>query len=412
LAPREIAFALAYALTDRRPDSWLLAEARQGGLDTLEGVAAAVRKMLDDVKLDKPRIRRFFREYFGYARATDVFKNPKDNPDHDARVLVEDTDRLVQDILERDQDVLRELLTTNRSYVAYKTATETKKRRAEERARFEEQKRKNPEKFKNKQPPQPGRSVYEAYNLSDFPDRQPVQLPAGQRAGILSQPAWLVAWSKSDENDAIRRGKWVRERLLGGVVPDVPITVDAQLPHAPQQTLRQRMVVTQQEYCWKCHTYMNRLGLPFEMFDHFGRYRQEEMVLDPEATAAHVDTKGRPLGPVMRGQPVDASGGLEHTGEVQLSGDVDDAVALLKRLASSERVEQVFVRHAFRYWMGRNESPGDASTLQAAQRAYRESGGSMRALIVSLLTSDSFLYRAGTVAQASGQPPADTAVGP
>jgi len=31
--------------------------------------------------------------------------------------------------------------------------------------------------------------------------------------------------------------------------------------------------------------------------------------------------------------------------------------------------------------------------LQSAHKAYRESGGSMNALLTSLLTSDAFLYR-------------------
>ena len=220
-----------------------------------------------------------------------------------------------------------------------------------------------------------------------------MELPADQRAGILTQPSWLVAWSKSDANDAIHRGKWVRERLLGGVVPDIPITVDAQLPEAPEKTLRQRMQVTRQEYCWQCHTYMNRVGLPFEMFDHYGRFRTEEQVLDEAATKQNVDKKGKPLGPVLHGVPVDASGGLEHTGDSKLAGDVKNAVELMHRLAKSEKVEQVFIRHAFRYWMGRNETLGDAASLQAAHEAYQESKGSMKALIVSLLTSDSFLYR-------------------
>jgi hypothetical protein len=68
-------------------------------------------------------------------------------------------------------------------------------------------------------------------------------------------------------------------------------------------------------------------------------------------------------------------------------------VTLIRNLAKSERVRQVFVRHAFRYWMGRNETPADAATLVAADQAYVASGGSMQALIVSLLTSDAFLYR-------------------
>ena len=39
---------------------------------------------------------------------------------------------------------------------------------------------------------------------------------------------------------------------------------------------------------------MNRMGYPFEMYDHFGRFRAEESVLDLEATAKNVDGKGKP----------------------------------------------------------------------------------------------------------------------
>ena len=66
---------------------------------------------------------------------------------------------------------------------------------------------------------------------------------------------------------------------------------------------------------------------------------------------------------------------------------------MIDRLAASERVHQVFVRHAFRFWMGRNETIHDAPVLQDAYRAYRDNGGSMNALLASLLTSDAFLYR-------------------
>lgn len=65
----------------------------------------------------------------------------------------------------------------------------------------------------------------------------------------------------------------------------------------------------------------------------------------------------------------------------------------IEKLSRSERVKQVFVRHTFRYWMGRNETINDAPVLQDAYKAYEESGGSMEALLISLLTSDAFLYR-------------------
>ena len=66
---------------------------------------------------------------------------------------------------------------------------------------------------------------------------------------------------------------------------------------------------------------------------------------------------------------------------------------MIDRLAHSERVDQVFVRHVFRFWMGRNETINDAPVLQDAWQAYRDNDGSMKAMLASLLTSDAFLYR-------------------
>jgi hypothetical protein len=156
-------------------------------------------------------------------------------------------------------------------------------------------------------------------------------------------------------------------------VLDVPITVDAKLPDEPEKTLRRRMEITRQDYCWQCHSQMNPLGLTFESFDYLGRFRTTELE-----------------------RPVETSGRIEQSGDPKLDGPVADAIELVHKLADSPRVRQVFVRHAFRYWMGRNETLSDSPTLMAADRAYAESGGSMKALITSLLTSDSFLYRYAT----------------
>jgi hypothetical protein len=43
--------------------------------------------------------------------------------------------------------------------------------------------------------------------------------------------------------------------------------------------------------------------------------------------------------------------------------------------------------------MGRNEMLSDSKTLIAMDKAYVKSEGSFKELLVSLLTSDSFLYR-------------------
>jgi hypothetical protein len=114
---------------------------------------------------------------------------------------------------------------------------------------------------------------------------------------------------------------------------------------------------------------MDPLGLPFEQFDDFGAYREKEL-----------------------DRPVDTSGAIV-AGIPEIDGPVSNPFEMMERLAGSKHVEQVFVRHVFRYFLGRNETPSDAPTLIDAHRIYRQSNGSMKALVASLLTSDSYIYR-------------------
>ena len=362
LGPRELANAIAFALTDSRPDAELLAAAESGRLAAREDVRRQVERLLSDDAIDKPRILRFIQEYFGYTRAIQAFKDDQTVRDFQKAfglekdkfrfvpdVFVHDTDLLVKHILEADKNVFEELLTTNKAFVNFNLE--------------------RPARPLNTYAKQSG--FEPAYNLTAWPgEDQPIALPADQRAGILTQPSWLIYYSFNDRTDPIHRGKWIRERLLGTAMPAVPTSVDATIPDDPERTVRERLSATRKEYCWSCHKKMNPLGLSLEMFDAFGRARDEEL-----------------------GRPIDATGSIDHSGDPAIEGPVENGVEMLKRLASSERVRQVFVRHAFRYWMGRAETINDAPTLVAADRAYVENGGSMNALIVSLLTSDSFLYR-------------------
>jgi mono/diheme cytochrome c family protein len=385
LTPDELALALSLALGDRR-ESGLVTAAPKGELTTKEQVAAHVRRILNSTRdSDKPRVLGFFREYFEYANATNVFKDKPKTFVHEPRQYVSDTDRLVKFILDQDKDVLRELLTTNKSFVNYTTAKNKQKNMDEAKQAVVL----NPNNNKGQTGPE------SVYGIEKWIPEQPVTLPANTRLGILMQPSWLVAWTTNFDNDPVRRGRWVRERLLGGSVPDLPIGVVAQVPDDPHRGFRDRLTVTREAKCWKCHQRMDELGLPFEQFDHYGRFRTTETVLDPEATAKNIDKKGKPLGPVTREIPLLVTGIIRDSGDPKLDGDVRDPREFVTKLANSERVRQVFIRHAFRYYLGRNETLADAKTLQDADRAYVASGGSFKELIVSLLTSDSFLYRSG-----------------
>lgn len=364
LPPLELAYAITYALTDTPPHPRLLEMVKGGRLQSREDVRREVERLLADSlrpSENQPkliRVLRFFQEYFGYTSAPEVFKDGDLLPPEIRHVLVNDTDRLIHEIYITDRQVLRKLLTTRQSFVAIDAARSSTFREAKNKGTTHPFGRKN--------------HANEAYSLAveDWKEQQPLDFPTNQRAGVLTQPSWLIAHSTNDSNHAIHRGKWIRERLLGGAIPDTPITVDAQLPDEPDKPLRERMRVTREEFCWKCHQRMDPLGLAFEMFDHWGSYRTEEF-----------------------GKPVDTRGEVLLSADPALNGPVANAIELVNRLANSEYVEQVFVRHAFRYWMGRNETIADAPTLQDAWRAYHDNDGSMNALIASLLTSDSFLFR-------------------
>ena len=257
-----------------------------------------------------------------------------------------------------------------------KTLTQKKKSLTAAKKKLEQEKKKRVGNVNVTQAELSGPRVYARVSRRSFgngsmkPERTLATAPEGQRLGLLTHPSWLVSHSDAMDNHAILRGRWIRERLLGGGIPDIPITVDAMLPDEPDTTLRERMRVTRAKYCWTCHEKMDPLGLPFEMYNHAGLFRTSEL-----------------------DKPVDTSGEIIDSGDPELDGPVKNAIEMIEKLSKSDHVTQVFVRHAFRFWMGRNETINDGPVLQAAYKAYRESEGSMKALLVSLLTSDAFLYR-------------------
>lgn len=390
LQDQELALAINAAFSYIPPDEALQQAVAEGQLKTRQDVQREVDRILADDGFRKPRVLQFFREFFDYDRAGHVCKDTKAllsaggdiNAEKHYRAMfamMANTDRLIELVLQEDKDVLRELLTTDR--VVYNPGQDA----AYFGQFLSSDPPPKPPVVKGEKPKRQTRRVTikpaalpkgETIHVriaqvvkSEKSVRTLTTLPAEQRRGILTHPSWLVAHTDAMDNHAILRGRWIRERLLGDAVPDVPITVDAMLPDEPKSTLRHRMRVTRADECWRCHRKMDPLGLPFEMFNHLGLYRTEEQK-----------------------QPVDTSGEIIDSGDPELDGPVEDALEMIDRLAKSERVEQVFVRHAFRFWMGRNETIHDAPVLQDAYRAYKKDG-SMKALLASLLTSDAYLYR-------------------
>ena len=467
LSPDELAYAVSYALTDIVPEhhTRVREAVRNDRLKSKKDVAVLVRAILDEgMNPEKtPRIMRFFEEYFGYNQADKVFKDMSRVREADIKQwntnrLMYEAEQLVQYFINRDKDVIRELLTSNRFYVAHPGDNNIARHYYDEVIRenyvelktnqkleqFKRQKR-DPERKQEKEElnrirrqaeqrakvvkmaledkltPFPGWPyervngtfvrgqsdlIYIAvYNLPptyreqrqawSWPLEQPFELPADQRAGILTHPAWLAAHSVNDGNDPIRRGRWIQEKLLAGVVQDVPPDVDANVPNDPHKTLRERMAPLREKKCWRCHRKMNPLGEPFEIYDDWGRHRTQ-VYFDQAGKIVHKRgqdfdrwlTEGK-----VTPRAIDASGEIYGSGDPDVDGTVEDAIELAHRLGASARARQSFIRHLFRYFMGRNEMLSDSRTLIEAEKAYMDNGGSFKALVVSLLSSDSFVYR-------------------
>jgi hypothetical protein len=478
LSPTEIVNALAYALTDDLPDRTapLWKAYREGKLTNREEVKAVVGNILDEKmgtgrwsRPALPRLMRFFEQFFGFDRAGEVFKDDerrrRENiAQWNPNMLIHDARMLIEHILEKDEDVIAELLTTNEYFVAHpgdndyarefheemvaevthpdyverqvaKAGEEHRKGRkpdhfsaADWKKRGEErlqQARRKAEGFQkrfqlalqdgiNPHPPFPfsnrSRGIADLiyitpYNLPEsnqverqkwnWPVEQPFAMPKEQRAGLLTHPAWLAAWSVNDGNDPIHRGIWIREKLLAGKLQDVPPDVDAKVPFDPHKTLRERMEILREERCWNCHHKINPLGETLEMFDDWGRYRSHFYLDRDGKIVTRRDRQFeimRQAGELIR-REVDASGEITGSGDPKIDGKVGNAVEMLHRIGRSDRARQSFIRHLFRYFMGRNEMLSDSRTLIEAEKAYLENKGSFKALVISLLSSDSFLYR-------------------
>ncbi len=324
-------------------------------------------------------VQQFFREWLGYM---EYLQQTKDSPHattaHEKGIvkvtydfavkgtrssnaskeprLFEQFDDMIARIIHDDRDVLAELLTSRRYYIA-----------ADQMELLG-----NQPLYDSGGTPQ----ILYSYDDKTAPDQEGrwATLPdTVRRAGVLTHPAWLASHSLNFENDPnpVHRGKWVRENLLCEDVPPTPITVEAALdPETRDQSTRQRVKEkTEQPACVGCHDLMNPLGYPFEIYNHIGILRADD-----------------------HGQAPDGSSVLIKMPEESLNGPVSDAVEMSEKFAQSQHVKRCFIRQSFRYFMGREETMADACILSQMEQAYDEQG-SFKQMLTVLWSSPAFLER-------------------
>jgi hypothetical protein len=331
----ELATRLALFLWKAPPDAALLEAAESGALDSVEGIEAEARRMLDDERADAGLVR-FHLEWLGAAHLAN--QDPDEARFPAFRGLIDDmedeTAAFVRHVFREEDASIATLLTARYTFVS------------------------------------PELAAHYGITVEAPADGTPVRasLPA-TRAGILTQGAFVASHGHDPTTAAVQRGRAIRERILCQPLQPPP-PVDTVIDADPALSARQQLdAKTSPEACVSCHRLMNPLGFPFDHFDLAGAYRTED----------------------EGGYPIDATGELIAS---DVDGPLDGAVELASRLAESEEVERCVTRQWFRFALGRDDADADEPSIRAAYQRYAASGGDLRELIVALTTTDAFRHRA------------------
>jgi hypothetical protein len=336
-----VATRLSFFLWNQGPDDTLLDAAERGELDTAEGVAAQAWRLLKDARAT-PQLGRFHLEWLGLGGLDTLEKDSRRYPfftqaTRDA--LKAETLDYVDTVIRRSDGRLETLLSA-----PFTLAQE------------------------------PSLRVYGIDPPTRFAPGLPVGLDPTQRAGLLTQPAWLSAQANPATTSPVHRGLFVVTNLLcvplGSPPPGVditPIGVDPSGQKTRRQLVEQH---TSDPACAGCHRLIDPIGLVFERYDAVGAWRT-------------VDLDDR--------QPIDTR--VTVTTGSDLDGPVDDPVTLVKKLAKSPRVHECAARQWYRFAFGRQETMEDEVELEKLASRFQASGGNIPDLIIALVTSDAFRTR-------------------
>ncbi len=337
----ELAARLSFFAVESTPDDALLEAARSGALQTAEGLATELDRLLADPR-GQAAFGRFFEQWAELGKLAAATKDKSVYPEFDGlkAPMGEEFKLFTGDLLAHDGTV-KDLLTSPSTFVngdlgaLYGVAA-------------------------------PGSAF------------QSVSLPAGQRAGILMQSAFLASHGKANKSAPILRGRFIRDQLLCAPLPPPPPDANKVEPNAavPTTTREYYQQLTSAPTCAACHEQLNPLGFAFEGFDGIGRARSDE-----------------------NGHPLDTTGAIT-AGDA--AGPVTNAFELVTRLGDSATVRTCLVKQMFRSRFRRVEVGGDEALIQSVASALTSGGDRLKSL-PKLLAGEAAMRRRHFRVVASGE---------
>jgi hypothetical protein len=335
--PYELASRLSYLLWKSMPDDQLFQAAKSGALGKPEQVTAQAERLMKDPRA-KDALRDFHMQWLGLYGVDEIEKGDiykTYSPDVIGKAMIEETGAFIDATLFGPQanGRLETLFTSSTSYVNEVLANH--------------------------------------YGIAGVKGAafQKVDLDPKQRAGILTQGAFLTKHSKEIESFPIARGVYVLRQVLCQDIPEPNI----QLPPPPEQmqgvtTRKLYEDFTKAAACQACHGRINAVGFAFENYNAVGGFRDNE-----------------------EGQPVDASGTLTlGSGTITFKNGVE----LVKTIAKTPELRECVARNWMRALLRREERPEEEGSLKAIGQALASTSDDMRAAIVALTKTRAFTHHA------------------
>jgi mono/diheme cytochrome c family protein len=323
----DVAARLSFGLWDSLPDPELLNAAATGQLATRAHASQQAERMHNNQRTHA-KLREFFLQWLKVDQAPELNKDPKRFPGFDraaASDLRASLDLFLDDILWSERSDFRELLLAEHLYLNGRLAP--------------------------------------FYGVKLAPDApfQKVSFKSGERAGVLTHPYLMAAFSYPAESSPIHRGVFLARNVLGVALRPPP---DAFAPLAaklhPELTTRERVALqTKPQACQSCHGVINPLGFTLENFDAIGRYREKE-----------------------KDRPIDATGAYQtRRGNMVHFGGIRD---LAHFLARSEDAQEAFVEQLFHYLVKQPIPAYGAEKLAELRRYFADNQYSVRKLVVEI----------------------------
>ena len=332
----ELASLLSYTLWDGPPDGELRRLARSGDLRDDAVLKAQFARMLNDPKSSKG-FMSFFDHWLGIHK---VLTSPKDS----ALFGTDLTDDVRLDLRQESQHYIRHMILEQEADMGTFFAS--------------------PETLINA-------NLANFYGLESATTSQFTLTTDPQRAGLLTQGAFIVAQSGQKSTSMVHKGAFVFDQLLCAPLPPPPPDISSQMVHDGHQELTTRQKFEQlhsQGSCQGCHARLDPVGASFESFDPIGRFRTHEGSL-----------------------PIDASGAIDGVDGANIT--FQNATDMMKKLADTDRFRTCFALKYFQYAMGKKAAERQSCETARFYQKFENESFKMKSIAAALLELESFKQR-------------------